>query len=116
MVFAQVALGTLFRHGALEVGPHLIGAFVFAGFVLGLALSAIYGSELASVRRAGRVFLAIASTQAFLGMALFSLQIMDVDPAVVIVMTMLHSATGALTLAATILMTLLIRRVHCLSS
>jgi hypothetical protein len=35
---------------------------------------------------------------------------MDVDPAAVILVTMIHGATGALTLAATLLMAALIRR------
>jgi hypothetical protein len=48
--------------------------------------------------------------QVFLGLALFSMESMDVDPSSVILMTILHATTGALTLAATVLMAGLIRR------
>src|SRR5579871_3703111 len=110
VVLAQVALGTLFRHGALGVGPHLIGAFLVAFFILGLALPVIYRAEHSSLHLAARCFLTIASVQVFLGLALFSMQSMNVDPSAVILMTIIHATTGALTLAATVVMAVLIRR------
>ncbi len=110
VVLAQVALGTLFRHGAIGVGPHLFGAFVIAFFILGLTLSVIYRPEHSSLHLAARALLTIASAQVFVGLALLSMQSMDVDPPVVILMTMIHAATGALTLAATVTMAVLIRR------
>jgi heme A synthase len=110
LVLAQVVLGTLFRHGALGVGPHLIGAFVFASSILCLALPVIYRPEHHSLHLAARCFLAIASAQVFLGLALFSMQSMNLDPPVVILVTMIHAAIGALTLAATVTMAVLIRR------
>ncbi len=110
VVLAQVALGILFRHGAIDVMPHLLGAFVATFFVLGLALPAIYRPEHSSLRPAARVALAIVFVQVFLGMALLSMQSMDVDPVVVILVTMIHAATGALTLAAVVMMALQIAR------
>jgi len=110
VVLAQVALGVLFRHGAMGVGPHLIGAFLVAFFILGLGLPVIYRPELSSLHLAARIFLTIASVQVFLGLALFSMGFMDLDPRVVILTTMIHAATGALTLAATVMMGILIRR------
>jgi heme A synthase len=104
VVLAQVALGTLFRHGALGVGPHLVGAFLVTFFILAVALPAIYRPEQAALRRAARCFLAIASMQLFFGLTLFSIQLMDVDPTVTIVLTMIHAATGDLLLAATMMM------------
>jgi hypothetical protein len=38
------------------------------------------------------------------------MQSMDVDPSLVILVTMIHAATGALTLAATVVMAILIQR------
>ena len=110
VVLAQVALGTLFRHGALGVGPHLLGAFLAAFFILGLALPVIYRPEHSSLHLAARCFLTIASVQVFLGLALFSMESMDVAPSAVILVTIIHAATGALTLAATVVAAVLIRR------
>jgi len=113
VVLGQVILGTLFRHGALGVGLHLIGAFLVMLFMLGLALPVIYGPPFPALQLAAKLFLAAASVQVFLGMALFSMQSMDVDPAVMIVVTMTHAAVAALTLAATIMLAVLIRRDVC---
>src|SRR5690349_20588715 len=48
-VLAQVALGTLFRHGALGIGLHLAGAFVIAFVILGVTLPLIYDPAHASL-------------------------------------------------------------------
>lgn len=109
IVLGQVLLGTLFRHGALEVGPHIIGAFVVALLVLGLALSVINRPEHQPLHLAARWLLAIALTQVFLGLVLFSMQVMDIDPSATILVTMIHLAMGASTLAATVMMAVLVR-------
>jgi hypothetical protein len=113
VVLGQVVLGALFRHGAFGVGPHLIGAFVVVLFMLGMALPVIYGPPYPALQLAAKLFLTAASVQVFLGMALFSMQSMDVDPAVMIVVTMTHAAVAALTLAATVMLAVLIRRDVC---
>ena len=113
VVLGQVALGTLFRHGALGVGPHLLGAFLVALVMLAMALPVIYGPEYRTLQLAAKLFLTAASVQVFLGLALFSMQSMDVDPAVMIVVTMTHAAVAALTMAATVLLAVLIRRDVC---
>ena len=113
VVLGQVALGTLFRHGVLGVGPHLIGAFLVALFMLAMALPVIYGPQYHALQLAAKLFLTAASVQVFLGLALFSMQSMDVDPAVMIVVTMTHAAIAALTLSATVMLAVLIRRDVC---
>jgi len=113
VVLAQVVLGALFRHGALGVGPHLIGAFLVALFMLAMALPVIYGPQYPALQLAAKLFLTAASVQVFLGLTLFSMQSMDIDPAVMIVITMTHAAIAALTLAATVMLAVLIRRDVC---
>jgi hypothetical protein len=113
VVLGQVVLGALFRHGIFGVGPHLIGAFVVALFMLAMALPVIYGPQYGALQLAAKLFLAAASVQVFLGLALFSMQSMDVDPAVMIVITMTHAAVAALTVAATLMLAVLIRRDVC---
>jgi len=104
-------LGLAFRHGLMGVGPHIAGAFVVVFFILGLTLPAIYGAEHSPLAPTAKTLLAIASVQVFLGLGLFTIRGMDeIDPAVVIVVTMVHAATGALTLSATVAMALLVLR------
>jgi heme A synthase len=109
-VLAQIALGLAFRHGVMEVMPHLSGAFVIAFLVLGLTLPVIYGPEQSPLRLPAQVLLVVLSVQVFLGLALFTMAPMDIDPMVTILLTVVHAATGALTLAATVVMTLFIWR------
>lgn len=109
-VLAQVALGLAFRHGVMEVIPHLLGAFVIVFLVLGLTLPAIYRPEHSSLRPAAQVLLIVLSVQVFLGMALFTMASMDIDPLVTILLNVTHAAAGALTLAGTVVMSLLVRR------
>ncbi len=109
-VLAQVTLGTLFRHGVLGVGPHLMGAFLAVFFILGLTLPIIYRPELTPLHVAARCLLTVASIQVFFGLTLFTMDAMGADPSAVIVVTIIHASTGVLTLAATVLMAALIRR------
>lgn len=110
LVVAQVSLGIAFRQGAMEVMPHILGAVVVIFFILGLAMLVIYRPEHEALGPAGKVLLAVAATQVFLGMTLFSLSSMDLDPLVTIVVNMIHEAIGAMTLAATVVMSLLVLR------
>jgi heme A synthase len=109
VVLGQVLLGTLFRHGAIDVGPHILGAFVIAGFILALGLSVTQRPEHQSLHAAAKAFLTVAFVQLFLGLALFSMQAMEIDPSAMILVTMIHVAMGALTLAATLLLAVMIR-------
>ena len=90
--------------------PHLLGALVVVFFILGLALAVIYRPEYVCLHHAGKVLLAVASVQVFVGLGLFSMTSMDVDPLVTIVATVVHATTGALTLAATVAMAILVLR------
>ena len=109
VVLAQVALGLAYRHGFMGVASHIIGAFVVVFFILGLVMSVIYNPQHASLSTAAKTLLTIASVQVFVGMSLFTIQSMnEINPVAVIVMTVIHAATGALTLAATVATALLV--------
>lgn len=101
LVLAQAALGVAFRHGVMDVTLHVLGALVVAIFVVALALSVLYRSGHEPLRPAGVTLLIVTAVQVFLGLALFSMGSPDVDPVAVIVVTIVHAATAALTLAAT---------------
>jgi heme A synthase len=109
VVFAQVVLGALFRHGALGLGPHLLGAFVMVFFVLGLGLPVITRAEYRDLHTAARVFLTVAHVQVLLGLTLFIMQIMEAAPEYEILFTIIHAAMATLTLAATTTLAALIR-------
>ena len=110
VMLAQVALGVLHRHGATGVAPHLLSAFIVVFFVLGLSLPVIYQPEYHSLHRAAAAFLTIALVQVLLGFVLFTLVAVEADPSVTILMTLIHAAMAALTLSATVIMAVLVRR------
>lgn len=110
LALVQVSLGVAFRHGAMGVGLHILGAFVVALLVLGMAMSVINRPEHAALHAAAKLLLIIASVQVFLGLALFSIGPLDIDPLVVILVTMVHTAMGALTLALTVVVALRVLR------
>ncbi len=111
IVLGQAALGVAFRHGIIDVIPHVLGALVVAIFVAALAMVLLYRPENEPLRPAGVTLLIITAAQFFIGLALFSMGLApDIDPEAVIVVTMVHAALGALTLAATVVAVVLILR------
>jgi heme A synthase len=113
LVLLQVALGTLFRHGALGLWPHLLGAFIVTLFILALALPGMYQANHISLRPASTVLLIAITIQVFAGFTLLTMESMDADPVATILTTMIHAASGAITLAATVITAVLIRRCVC---
>jgi hypothetical protein len=107
---AQVALGTAFRHGFMEVMPHLMGAVVVVFFILVPCMLVIYRPEYSSIRGAGRALLTLTVVQLLLGFALQTMRSLDVEPTVVIVTSALHAATAALTLGGSVVFALVVRR------
>jgi hypothetical protein len=110
LVLVQVALGIAHRHGVIEVQLHLVGALTVALFILIVSMNLIYRDEYEALRPAGTTLLVMASVQLFLGFTLFTMGLLDVEPVVVIVTTMLHSGVSALTLAASVGMAALVCR------
>ena len=111
LLLGQAALGAAFRHGIIDVIPHVLGALVVAIFVAALAMSVLYRPEHEPLRLAGVTLLIITAAQVFIGLALFSMGLMDdIDPVAVIIATTVHAATAALTLSATLVAVVLIVR------
>jgi len=110
LVLLQVFLGAAFRHGVMGLLPHMLWALV-VGLFLGLAMAAILRTELPELRPAGIALAVVASLQILLGFALFTMQAIDADPFTLIVATTAHAAVGALTLAAAVVMAIVVRRV-----
>lgn len=108
LVLLQAALGVAFRHGVMDVTLHVLGALVVLIFVVALALSVLYRSGHEPLRPAGVILLIVTAVQVFLGLVLFSISFADIDPGIVIVVTIVHTATAALTLAATVVTAVLV--------
>jgi len=102
VVLVQAALGVAFRHGVIDMTLHVLGALAVLIFVVAFTLSVLYRSGHEPLRPAGVILLIVTAVQVFLGLALFSMGSADIDPVAVIVITIVHAATAALTLAATV--------------
>lgn len=111
LVFGQTALGVAFRHGIIDVIPHVLGALIVAIIVAALAMLLLYRPENEPLRPAGVTLLIVTGAQFFIGLTLFSIGLAaDIDPEVVIIVTMIHAAVAAFTLAATVVAAVLILR------
>ena len=110
LVLLQVALGAAFRHGVVGAMPHILGALVVAAF-LAATMATILRIHHPEIRPAGIALTLCASLQMLLGFALLTMESVDIDPFAVIVATTAHAALGTFTLAAAVVMALVIRRV-----
>jgi heme A synthase len=114
LVLAQVWLGAAFRHQAAGLMPHMVGAIVVAIVMLILCMFVMQQfPEHRSLRPAGNALLAITLTQVVLGITALTTRMMAPDNTLttpVLVATVVHVATGALALAATVVLVIQIRR------
>lgn len=111
-VLIQIGLGAAFRHKAMGVMPHLLGAMIVVLLILCICIFVMQQFPDHKTLKPGANFLmAIAFTQIFLGIAAFTVRTMNTKAiAVVIGITSAHASVGALTLAAAVVLHLQIRR------
>lgn len=114
-VLAQLALGASARHKALGVLPHIAGAFAVTAMILWVTLRVLMRySEHAALRRSALALLGLTFVQVFLGIAAYMSRLATADSVqpmpVMIVFTVLHVATGALTMAASVVLAIEIFR------
>jgi len=105
-----LALGAAARHRAIGVLPHVIGAAVVMGMILWIVIrTLVRHSGVAPLRRSALCLLVIGVSQVFLGVAAYMSRIATVDApqpmAVMVTFTVAHVAVGALTMAASVVMT-----------
>ncbi|MCZ2074648.1 MAG: COX15/CtaA family protein [Bryobacterales bacterium] len=114
-VLSQVALGAAYRHGLMDIIPHIVGASVVTGLVLYLSVSLLmqYGFH-RGLRRAGLALTIVTFVQVFLGIAAYISRISTMDSvypmAVMVFFTVLHVGAGALTMASSVLVSIQIMR------
>jgi heme A synthase len=114
LVLLQIWLGAAFRHQAAGLMPHMVGAIVVAIVILIICMFVMQQfPEHRSLRPAANTLLAITLVQVVLGITALTTRMMAPDntlPLPVLVATVIHVATGALTLAATVVLVIQIRR------
>jgi cytochrome c oxidase assembly protein subunit 15 len=112
LLLAQVALGAAFRHGAMTVMAHVIGAMVVAPAVLIVCAFVLHQfPEHRALHRAATVLLWITLAQVMLGLGAYMVRSnVDRSPLAMVIVTVAHVATGALTLASSIGLAIQVRR------
>lgn len=110
-IFAQLALGASARHKALGVLPHVLGAFLATGMVLWVSLRVwMRHSWHNALRRSALALLSITFVQVFLGIAAYMSRLATLDAVqpmpVMIGFTVAHVAAGALTMAASVVLSI----------
>jgi len=112
LVLGQVALGAAFRHRALTLLPHIMGAIIVSLSILlvGMFVLQQFGQHRA-LRQAATVLLTVTSAQVMLGIAAYYTRLQaEQIPLAMVLTTVAHVATGALTLASTFVLSIQIRR------
>jgi cytochrome c oxidase assembly protein subunit 15 len=107
-VLGQLALGAAARHKALGTIWHICGSSVVTGVVLFFAVRILlHYRDHAALRKSALALLGITFVQVFFGIAAYMSRIATVDAPqpmpIMILFTVLHVATGALTMAASVI-------------
>jgi len=112
LVAAQVGFGAGFRHSAVGVMPHLLGALVVVLFIVivGAFVTTQFPKH-PSLRPMAVAFLTITGIQVFLGLAAFLMRLMNMAGTLVFLgISVAHVATGSLTFAVSMMLAMEIRR------
>jgi cytochrome c oxidase assembly protein subunit 15 len=114
-VLAQLALGAAARHKAIGSIYHISAAPFVTGVILWVSLRILlHYAENRELRIASITLLAITFCQVFLGLGAFMSRIAYADAVqpmpLMVTFTVLHVAVGALTLAASVALAILVRR------
>ena len=114
-VLVQLALGAAARHKAFGSIYHIAGAPVVTGVILWISLRILlHYAQNRELRVASITLLGITFCQVFLGIAAFMSRIAYADAVqpmpLMVTFTVLHVAVGALTMAASVVLAILVRR------
>ena len=114
-VLGQLALGAAARHKAIGSIYHISAAPIVTGVILWVALRILlhYAGN-RELRLASTTLLAVTFCQVFLGIAAYMSRIASADAVqpmpLMVTFTVLHVAVGALTMAASVALAILVRR------
>lgn len=111
-VLAQIALGAGFRHRAIGILPHIIGAMVVTLLILIACMFVLnqFPSH-KTLRQSAIALMSITFVQLILGVTAYMTRLLDTGQQLSMVLaTVAHVAIGALTLATSIVLAIQIRR------
>jgi heme A synthase len=106
LVVIQVGLGAAFRYGSIGVMVHILGALVVVVFILALVVCVTLMHEHPTLRPAAITLGVVTFAQVFLGLTVVSLGTAQANKGVAAAVAVAHVATGAVTLAATLVVVL----------
>ena len=114
-VLGQLALGAAARHKAIGAIYHISAAPIVTGVILWVALRILlHYSGNRELRVASTALLVVTFCQVFLGIAAYMSRIASADAVqpmpLMVTFTVLHVAVGALTMAASVALAILVRR------
>ena len=112
LIGLQVALGAFFRQGMLGLMPHVIGAMLVSMFILMVGAFVLQQcKDHKALSGSGRRLIVLTFVQVFLGIADFVLRSMPQSaPGIILVLATSHVVIGALLLAASVVLSMHIRR------
>ena len=115
LIVLQVGLGAAVRHREMSAVPHIVGALIVTIVLLLLAILVTHQfPEHPALNPAARTLIGLTFTQVMLGMAAFITRLMAEESSLAVTIpSVTHVAVGSLTLAATVVLTLLIHRNVC---
>ena len=106
LVVIQVGLGAAFRYGSIGVMVHILGALVVVVFILALVVLVTLMPEHPTLRPAAITLGVVTFVQIFLGLTVVSMGSAKVNEGVAAGVALAHVATGAMTLAMTLVVAL----------
>jgi len=114
-VLGQLALGAAARHKAIGTIYHICGSPVVTGVILWVSLRILlHYSSNSELRKAAVTLVGITFAQVFLGIAAYMSRIAYADAVqpmpLMVTFTVLHVAVGALTMASSVVLAILVRR------
>ncbi len=112
LVAVQIGFGAGFRHSAVGVLPHLLGALIVALFVMvvGAFVTHQFGQH-PVLRPLAVTFMVVTGVQAFLGMTAFLLRLMETAGTLLfLAISVAHVAAGSVTFALSVLLAIEVRR------
>jgi heme A synthase len=113
LAILQVVLGTAYRHGVMGVLLHLLNALAVAIVVLLVCMLVTRQFPNESSLRTPALALAIVTgVQVLLGFADFTLLLIGSEGPALLILSVAHVSTGAVTLAASFLLAIQVRRMR----
>jgi cytochrome c oxidase assembly protein subunit 15 len=115
VVLVQLALGAGYRHQAFSVLPHIFGAIFVTGFLTTVTVFVLAQYANHSVlRRTAWTLMGVTAVQVVLGIVTYLARLSSIDspvpPQSTVLLTVLHVATGALTMASAVALAIQVRR------